>query len=148
MKAKQNQHKVLYRSTTDKVIGGVCGGLADAFGIDATIVRLIFLLAFVFGGTGLILYLILWIVIPTEKNLTKSVNDTIHYHFEQDKETASNFTKQIRTDDNNKAFVGFLVIGVGVIFLMNNFGFRFINMSRLWPIFVIAIGFMMISRKR
>ncbi len=148
MKAKQNKHKVLYRSTTDKVIGGVCGGLAEAFGIDAIIVRLIFLMAFVFGGTGFVLYLILWIVIPTEKNLTKSVNDTIHDNFEEVKETASNFTKQIKTDDNNKMFFGFLVIGVGVIFLMNNFGFRFINMSRLWPVFVIALGFMMISRKR
>lgn len=54
----------LTRSSTDKKIGGVCAGLADYFDLDPTIVRVVWLLAVLFAGTGLLVYLILWIVLP------------------------------------------------------------------------------------
>ncbi|MBP7119071.1 PspC domain-containing protein [Candidatus Woesebacteria bacterium] len=148
MKAKEKQNKILYRSETDKVIGGVCGGLAETFGIDSTLVRLVFLVAFIFGGTGLLLYLILWVIIPTKKNISKSVNDTIHENIEELKETATNFGKNIKTDNNNKMFIGIVVIAMGIIFLMNNFGYHLVSISKLWPLVIIALGFMMISRKK
>lgn len=148
MKAKEKQNKILYRSETDKVIGGVCGGLAETFGIDSTLVRLVFLVAFIFGGTGLLLYLILWVIIPTKKNISKSVNDTIHENIEELKETATNFGKNIKTDNNNKMFIGIVVIAMGIIFLMNNFGYHVVSISKLWPLVIIALGFMMISRKK
>jgi phage shock protein C len=57
--------KKLYRSRTDKKIAGICGGLGDYFGIDATIIRVIFVLLLIPGGfPGFIPYVILWIVIP------------------------------------------------------------------------------------
>lgn len=57
--------KKLYRSTSDKKIGGVCAGLADYFGIDATIIRIIFVILLLPGGVpGIVPYLILWLVIP------------------------------------------------------------------------------------
>jgi phage shock protein PspC (stress-responsive transcriptional regulator) len=58
--------KRLTRSRTDRRIGGVCGGLGKYFEVDPTLIRLAFALAFVFAGTGLLLYLILWIVLPLE----------------------------------------------------------------------------------
>jgi len=60
----------LYRSQTDKMVAGVCGGLAEHFKIDPSLVRLAFVLLFFFGGHGLLLYLILWIIMPTEANRT------------------------------------------------------------------------------
>ena len=54
----------LMRSSRDKKLGGVCAGLADYFDLDPTIVRIIWLLAVLLAGTGLFLYLILWIVLP------------------------------------------------------------------------------------
>jgi phage shock protein C len=54
----------LMRSSTDKKIAGVCAGLADYFDLDATIVRVCWLLLVLFAGTGLLAYLILWIVLP------------------------------------------------------------------------------------
>jgi phage shock protein C len=54
----------LMRSSTDKKIAGVCAGLADYFDIDPTIVRVVWLLAVLCAGTGLLLYIILWIVLP------------------------------------------------------------------------------------
>src|SRR5208283_4755291 len=56
--------KRLMRSSTDKKIGGVCAGLADYFDLDPTIVRVVWLLAIFLGGTGFLLYLILWIALP------------------------------------------------------------------------------------
>jgi phage shock protein C len=56
--------KRLMRSSRDKKIAGVCGGLADYFDLDPTIVRVVWLLAIFFAGTGVLIYLILWIALP------------------------------------------------------------------------------------
>jgi phage shock protein PspC (stress-responsive transcriptional regulator) len=58
--------KKLYRSRADRRIGGVCGGLANYFNIDATLVRLLFLLGLLFVGGTFFAYIILMIVIPEE----------------------------------------------------------------------------------
>ena len=58
--------KKLYKSRTDVKIDGVCGGLGQFFGVDATVFRLIFLVALVFGGSGGIAYIIAMIVMPRE----------------------------------------------------------------------------------
>ncbi len=56
--------KQLTRSE-DKIIGGVCAGVADYFGFDKTLVRVIYLLLVLFGGAGILVYLILWILMPS-----------------------------------------------------------------------------------
>ena len=56
----------LRRSTSDSWIGGVCGGIALATGVESWIWRLIFAVLFLFGGTGLLLYILLWIFVPSE----------------------------------------------------------------------------------
>jgi len=57
---------VLRRSVTDRWIAGVCGGLADFTGVESWIWRLLFTLAFLFGGFGILPYLLLWIFVPRE----------------------------------------------------------------------------------
>ncbi len=59
--------KKLTRSTTDKFLGGVCGGLASYLGIDSGIVRLVTVLAAVFTQVGWIAYLALWALLPTDQ---------------------------------------------------------------------------------
>jgi phage shock protein PspC (stress-responsive transcriptional regulator) len=56
----------LRRSITDSWVGGVCGGLARATGVGSWIWRLIFVVLFLFGGTGLLLYILLWVFVPSE----------------------------------------------------------------------------------
>jgi phage shock protein PspC (stress-responsive transcriptional regulator) len=56
--------KKLYRSRTNKMLGGVCAGLGDYFGIDPTIIRLLWALFFLMGGAGIIVYILAWIIIP------------------------------------------------------------------------------------
>lgn len=60
--------KRLYRNPNGKVIGGVCTGLGDYFSIDYTIIRLVWLLLILFGGLGLLAYIIAWIIIPEKVN--------------------------------------------------------------------------------
>jgi phage shock protein C len=61
-----SQEKRLMRSRRDKKVGGVCAGLAEYLGIDATILRLIFVVLALTGGPGFILYLALWLILPQE----------------------------------------------------------------------------------
>ncbi|NOR87638.1 MAG: PspC domain-containing protein [Bacteroidales bacterium] len=56
--------KRLYRNPNSKVFGGVCTGLGDYFNVDYTIIRLAWLVMILFGGIGLLAYIIAWIIIP------------------------------------------------------------------------------------
>jgi phage shock protein C len=56
--------KKLYRSREDSKIAGVCGGIAEYFNVDSTIIRLLAILTIFFGGGGIIAYIIAWIIIP------------------------------------------------------------------------------------
>jgi phage shock protein C len=68
--------KKLYRSRTDRMIGGVCGGLAEYFSIDTTIVRLIFVLLLLTGSAGFWIYVVLLLVVP-EKPISTDVVDAV-----------------------------------------------------------------------
>ena len=59
-------NRKLYRSKSNRQLAGVCGGLAQYFNIDATLVRVLFILLAVLGGSGLVLYLAMWIIVPRE----------------------------------------------------------------------------------
>ena len=56
----------LYRSKTNRQLAGVCGGLAEHFNLDATLIRVLFVLLAVLGGSGVVLYIALWIIVPRE----------------------------------------------------------------------------------
>ena len=58
--------KRLYRSKTDRFIGGVAGGMAQYFNLDSSIMRLIFVAFALFGGPGILVYIIMWIIVPEE----------------------------------------------------------------------------------
>jgi phage shock protein C len=64
--AKQTKEKVkkLYRSTTNKILGGVCGGLGEYFDVDPVIIRVLWVIFMLAGGAGVIAYIIAWLIIP------------------------------------------------------------------------------------
>lgn len=64
--ADEMWRKPLRRSQTDKVLAGVCGGVANYFSLDSAVIRLFTLLLIIFGGLSVWIYLILWLVIPAE----------------------------------------------------------------------------------
>jgi phage shock protein C len=61
-----NATRKLYRSKTNRQIAGVCGGLAESFNVDAILIRVLFVLLAVLGGSGLVLYVAMWIIVPKE----------------------------------------------------------------------------------
>jgi len=65
----EEQIRKLYRSRNNRIIAGVCGGLAKHLGIDPLLVRLFFILLIFANGTGLFLYLILFLLVPLESKL-------------------------------------------------------------------------------
>lgn len=64
MKQLQKPYRRLYRSRRDRMIAGVCGGLADYFQVDPSVVRLIFVLFLLLGGSACLVYLVMWLVVP------------------------------------------------------------------------------------
>lgn len=60
--------KRLYRSEKDKMIGGVCGGIAKYFGVDPVLIRVIAIILFFMSGFGFLAYIIMWIIMPLEKS--------------------------------------------------------------------------------
>jgi phage shock protein C len=58
--------KRLHRSRTEKMIAGVCGGLAEYLSVDPTLVRVVWVLITLLAGVGVLLYLILWVIMPLD----------------------------------------------------------------------------------
>ena len=114
----------LYRSANDKVIAGVCGGLASYFKIDPALVRLAFLVFALAGGASILLYLVLWVAVP--------LSDT-------PAAAAARYSGET---------VAIGLIAVGVVWLLANFGvFRFINWSVGWPLVLVAVGVALLLRR-
>jgi phage shock protein C len=69
MKNLTKRTRRLYRSRRERMIAGVCGGLAEYFAIDPTFVRLLFVICVLLGGSAILAYLVLWLVVPLEPSM-------------------------------------------------------------------------------
>lgn len=127
----------LYRSVKDRKIAGVAGGIAEYLEIDSAIVRLIWLLAILFGGAGFLAYLIAWIVIPEEKTFATGVNT-----IEKTPPAASD--KDLAGGLN---FLGVLLIILGVLFLLKAF-IPFWLIRYFWPLVMIGFGILLLIPKK
>lgn len=144
----------LHRSETDRVIAGVCGGLAEYFNIDSTIIRLIFVLITIFGGSGILIYLVLWLVIPREGSSKNIPEEHIKENAAEMKFKAEKFADDIKGQmknrrEDSKQWWGIIIIVLGIIFLLNNFGlYTYLEISRLWPLLLVAIGLSIFLKKK
>lgn len=71
-------NKQLKRLRKGRIVAGVCAGLADHFGVDVTLVRLAFAVLTVFGGAGVLFYLVAWLIIPEEDESASIVETMIN----------------------------------------------------------------------
>ena len=110
----------LRRSQSDKVIAGVGGGLGRYFGVDPVWFRLAFVILAIGGGSGLLLYLIGWLAIPTESgDMTRT-------------------TVMARHGTQGSLWAGLILVGVGLVFLANTLVPWFNRF--MWPAAVVAAG--------
>lgn len=143
-KASVRPPSKLYRSETDKVIAGVCGGLAEYFGIEAVIFRVLLVVITLFGGSGLLLYVILWIVMPTKSSEGKTSEEYMRDNVEELKEKSRDVAGK-----EPKTLLGIILVIIGVSLLLENMGvvvFRFI--WRLWPLAIVVLGLSMLARRK
>jgi len=88
--------KKLYRSKTDVMVAGICGGLAEYFDIDSSLIRIIFVVLLLNFGTGFLAYLILWFIVPKDGSKEIKVEEVT----EEIKNKAKTIAKKVK---NKKA---------------------------------------------
>jgi phage shock protein C len=112
--------KKLYRSRTNSMIAGVCGGLGEYLNVDPTILRVVAVLLIFAKGIGLLAYLVGWILVPRRPEMEAEVVTS-------------------ERSELSRLLPGLALIVIGFIFLLNNLipWFRF---SYLWPLVLIVLG--------
>jgi len=120
----------LERNENEKIIAGVCAGVAAYLGLDPTLVRLLFLLLIPASGIGLLLYLILWIIMPAEREGEERLKVTA-------------YETQAAPHPQRNTIIGAFLILVGLYLLM--------QISQLawlfWPLLLIGAGIFLLRRK-
>jgi phage shock protein C len=121
----------LYRSRTNKVFGGVCGGFAEYFDVDPVILRVLWVLLVIFGGTGILLYIAALIIIP--KKPFESLDEV-------------NPLEQKEANNRLRNLFGYVLIVIGGIVLLVNlnvfhlFGYFDNAFEFVFPILLIILG--------
>jgi phage shock protein PspC (stress-responsive transcriptional regulator) len=133
---EESNREKLYRSSDDYVIAGVCGGIAEYFKIDTAIVRLIFIFLTLGGGSGFLIYLVLWAVLPKKYDPKKKAESV---------KTVNE--SRIETRERN-SILGIIIFLVGLIALWNRVLPSIVNWGLIWPIILILVGLYLILRKR
>lgn len=148
----------LERNSHNQMIAGVASGLADYLLIDVTLVRVMFILLAVFGFSGVIIYIILWVVVPEKPFFRNGSNFDADYKVND--ETSGMYTQQPETilpetkpkSDTGRVVAGLVLIIVGAWFLLAEFNIipHWFSLFKLWPLIIIALGMVIIlkSRKR
>jgi phage shock protein C len=141
--------KKLYRDEHNKVIGGVCSGLAQYFGVDVTIVRLVFVFAVFTAAVGLAAYIILWIVLPKKYYnpfITPSDPATVDY-IVPPITPVEPFVPLPPKKSNGSVIAGSILIFIGTMFLLNQY-----DLISLWeihrffiPMVIVGLGIALIA---
>lgn len=155
----------LERSTTNRVIGGVCGGIAEYLAVDATLVRVVFVVtAFLTAGLWVLGYIVLLVLMPQPGQaapFTRPVTPPAA--------TATDTTSRMDADstatapatvvpvdpavhaaeaERRRMAFGYILIALGVAFLLSNAGvFRFVQWQFLWPLVLIGIGVLFLVQR-
>jgi phage shock protein C len=154
--------KKLYRDEYHKTISGVCAGLAEYFGVDVSVVRVIFVLAVFLKGIGILPYIVLWIVLPKrpynyndptfKPGVTPGFNPPYNPQF---KDVHVDYTvpkppfpgepfapyPPVKKTSNAGVIFGVVLIALGSIFLLDQFEFiPDFDFEKLWPVVLVAVG--------
>lgn len=150
----KNKSKRLTRSRDDQIIAGVCGGIAKYFDIDSTIVRLVFLLIAMAGGSGVLLYIILMLIMPEETKKGKTDREGNLENFAEDiGKRAEKLGQDIKKNAKKQGYRGKNLLGIViVIFGISMFANQFLPHNWFpweifWPSAIILLGLFIIIKK-
>lgn len=148
----------LYRSRADRVLGGVCGGLGAHFDADPVIFRLVFVLMTVMGGSGLLIYIIMLLVIPKESATGPAALQTavpVPAAEPAPADTLTTAPSEARQEETapvsrpgRGAAAGIILVALGALFLASNLGlFWWWKWKVLWPVVLVAVGLWLLLRR-
>ena len=146
--------KKFYRSRTDRVLFGVCGGLGKYFGVDPILFRLAFVALLIADGTGILLYLIMVFATPeepgrsdTDKDLEGEV-DELANKIEKKAEKLSEEIQREDQDNSGRTILGALIILLGIfLFFRNVFPVIGVDKGIIGAVAIIAIGIIIAFKK-
>ncbi len=128
--------KKLNRSFENKMLGGICGGLAEYFDVDPSVVRILAVISlFVSGGMTILVYIVAWIIIP--------LNESGSISSEKPKTAPVSFNETPRISPWTSYLPGFALIFFGSILLVREHWFWF-AWRDMWPVILIALGLALI----
>ncbi len=135
----------LTRSSSDRIVAGVCGGLAKYLGINAILVRLAFLVLLFASGIGFPIYVILWIVMPEANGTTLDGREPVQKSVAELSESMQTGLSRI----GRPGTFGIILILLGAFFLLSEIGFfDWINGAIFWPLLLIGLGIYFLVRRR
>ena len=145
----------LTRSTADKMVAGVCGGLGEYLAIDPVLIRIFFVLLTIGGGSGVLVYLLLWILIPEAGRAEAGAEETIRSGANEIGQRARAFGEELRGGMRGRSPQTVLIVGVGLVllglvFLAQNLRIvwlRWLDFDILWPLLLIVGGAALIWRR-
>lgn len=149
----------LERSTTNKVVAGVCGGISEYLQVDATLVRVFFVIGTVItGGLGLLAYIAAIVLMPLPGRPAPFVKSagaatsTVEGAASTDPAATAPVLPAPPEDpeatERRRAAFGLVLIALGAIFLFGNAGvFRIVRWDLAWPIVLIAIGALLLAQR-
>jgi len=149
----KNGYKKLYRSKT-RLLGGVCAGLAEFLDLDPSIIRLIFIIVTLLGGSGILIYILLWLIIPEEGQPAEITEEKLRATADEMKSqamklgvTARQYSQNYSRRHSPRTTVGIILIILGVFFMLQNLGlFRFSFIWKFWPVILIAFAIYIIGK--
>ncbi|HEY3126706.1 MAG TPA: PspC domain-containing protein [Candidatus Limnocylindria bacterium] len=147
----------LERSTTNRVVAGVCGGIAEYLQVDATLVRVFFVIGTIItGGLGLLGYIILIVLMPLPGQpapfvKTSGVTTSTLEGAASGDPTATPIVAppaDPEAAERRRAAVGLFLIALGAIFLFGNAGvFRIVRWDLVWPLVIIGAGALLLAQR-
>lgn len=140
----------LYRSETDKMVGGVAGGLGHYLGIDPTLVRLFFVILAIANGIGVLIYIVALIVIPSASQVGIEEREATTPEGEAGERSVVVSGPGRAANPQAAALIGAALIVAGLLFLIGNlniFWLRWLDFDILWPLLLIAAGAALIWRR-
>lgn len=136
--------KRIYRNQRDKVISGVCAGIAEYFDIDVAWVRLGFVLGAFLDGVGVLAYLIAWVVFPKDERSSEQVSvDQEKSEDVEEKSTKSNRWEGVSSGSRNA--LGVVLVLLGVLFFLDQ-NFYWFGFETFWPVLLIGMGVYLLIR--
>lgn len=135
-------HRKLHRSADDRILAGVCGGIAEYFDVDPVLVRIAFVI-FSMGGMGIFAYIILALIIPSKEGSAHARVDTSEKADEFVEEAVEKI-KGVR----GRNMIGAVLIGFGLIALLHQlFPSVWFRWHMVWPLGLVLVGFWIIKSR-